>query len=81
MENMILNGVPTGDISIDITPVKRAQMLQQQATGKQLLKTLSNATMANNSLYQTAAGSGSNTTKTRTINNLNARSGDINNSN
>ena len=29
METMVLNGVPQAEINIDITPAKRAQLLQQ----------------------------------------------------
>ena len=50
-------------------------MLNQKTAGKNMIKTLSDANIAN------SLTAGSNTTKTRTIQNLNNRSGDITNSN
>lgn len=69
-------GPPKGDIGIAITPVKQTQLLQQHAAGKSLLKTLSDATMAN-SLQPTATAS--HATK-QPLMNLNHRSGEITNS-
>ena len=69
LENIVLNGIPNNEINIDITPNKQQQMMQ-----KNLLGTLSDGTIAHNS--QVTA-----TTKARTIQNLNNRSGDINSNN